>query len=66
MEDIRLVGARRLVWNPDAWQQPGTLHMYAQLLNGIIDNEEESTEARAEAAMLLKQLYAAGKRPQAV
>lgn len=63
MADFRLVGARIMAWKKDAWREPAMLAFYTRLLQGIIDEEGEAPEDRAEAAYLIKQLYAASKRP---
>ena len=64
MEDFRLVAARRLVWNKDAWREPAFLGLVIDTVKRIATDEAESPEARAEAEMLVKKLYLAGKAPK--
>lgn len=63
MNDFRLIAARQLAWDNSAWRQPGLLGLTIRALKEIVACEGESSEARAEAAMLIKKLYAAGKKP---
>jgi hypothetical protein len=60
--DIRLVNARRLTWDKDAWQAPGFVAFVARELEKILADESEPVASRAEARVLLKKLYAI-KRP---
>ncbi len=52
-----------LAWDNNAWRQPGLIGLTIRALNEIVACEGESSEARAEAAMLIKKLYASGKKP---
>ena len=60
--DIRLVNARRLTWNKDAWREPGFLGLVTRELERMICDAAEAPESRAEARVLVKKLYAI-KRP---
>lgn len=62
-DDIRLVAARRKIWDKDAWRDAGLLGLIIRNLKAITDDETEALSARAEAEMLIKKLYIAGKRP---
>jgi hypothetical protein len=64
MNDPRLVSARILVWNKDAWRNPAFLHLTIRMLEQIVNSDVESPESQAEAKMLIKQLYLAGKTPK--
>jgi hypothetical protein len=60
--DIRLVNARRLRWDKDAWQDQGFIALVISALDKLISDETECPVSRAEARMLVKKLYAI-KRP---
>ena len=64
MADIRLVTARQLLWDKEAWRQPAFLAVAIQMLGQIVEDDAESSEARNEAQMLIKKLYQAGKAPR--
>ena len=59
MEDYRLVAARRLVWNKDAWRAPAHVALAIRSLEAMLAAETLSTETRAEAEMLIRKLTAA-------
>jgi hypothetical protein len=63
MDDLRLIAARRLVWNKDAWRDPGYLALVTRWMKSIVEDEAESAKAHAEAAMLMKKLYLATNAP---
>jgi len=63
MHDFRLVAARRLRFNENAWQDQGHLWLVIHTLKQIVADVTETVVARAEAEMLIKKLYIAGKRP---
>jgi hypothetical protein len=63
MNDYRFVAARRLVWNKDAWREPALLALAIRALNQLVAGESGSPESLAEAEMLIKKLYIAGKKP---
>lgn len=54
---------RQLAWNKDAWREPARIGLAIQFLEQILASEDASPESRAEAEMLIKQLYKAGKKP---
>ncbi len=62
-QDFRLIAARQLSWDKDAWREPAYLAFVIRTLKEIAVNETESRESRAEAEMLMKKLYKAEKRP---
>lgn len=62
-DDIRLVAARRMIWDKDAWRRPGMLALLTRSMQDIVDSDDEPDIARTEAKMLIKKLYLAGKRP---
>ncbi len=64
MADIRLVTARQLLWDKEAWRQPAFLFFAIQMLDQIVENDAEAPEARNEAQVLIKKLYQAGKAPR--
>jgi hypothetical protein len=64
MADIRLVTARQLLWDKEAWRQPAFLGFAIQMLDQIVEDDAQSSEARNEAQMLIKKLYQAGKAPR--
>jgi hypothetical protein len=63
MEDYRLVAARQLRWDKEAWRKPAHLALVIRALKQIVADESESPVSRAEAEMLTKKLYMAGKEP---
>lgn len=62
-DDLRLVAARRLAWNKDAWREPALLAFVIRTLKQIVADETENPESRAEADMLIGKLNRAGKVP---
>ena len=62
--DPRLVFARRLVWDPEAWRSPGTIAFACRCLEAILEEPNTSKETLAEANMLLKQLREILVRPR--
>jgi hypothetical protein len=63
MQDFRLVAARRLTWNKDAWREPAFVALAIRGLQQIVADETESPESQAEAKMLIEKLYLARKVP---
>lgn len=61
--DIRLVVARQMVWDTEAWRRPGSIWEVICSLQQMLEVEERSNADRAEIAMLIKKLYAASKPP---
>lgn len=61
--DIRLVVARQLVWDREIWRSPGRLNLSIRLLENMQETEEMTDQQRAEVEMLIRKLYAAGKKP---
>jgi hypothetical protein len=64
MADLRLVAARQMDWDKEAWRQPASLRFIIRTLEQLAANEEENPESRIEAERLIKKLYAAGKEPR--
>jgi hypothetical protein len=62
--DIRFVYARRSLNEPEIWRRPATLAFSIEHMNAIVADETESTEKRAYAEKLWKQLCMAGKQPK--
>jgi len=63
MHDFRLVAARQLVWNKEAWRQPAYLGLVIRTLQDMLAADPEDPTMRAELESLIKRLYAAGKAP---
>ena len=63
MDDLRLVGARRMIWDEEAWRVPASIAFHIRNLNQILADDDESPESRAEAKMLIPKLHALVKRP---
>lgn len=63
-DDIRLVAARRKLWDKEPWRDPGMLALILRKLKTLADDETEPSVARAEAEMLIKKLHISGKRPK--
>lgn len=63
MDDSYFVFARKLVWNNDAWREPARIGLAISILQQILASENASHQQRAEAEMLVKKLYNAGKKP---
>jgi hypothetical protein len=66
MNDFRLVAARQLRWDKDAWRDQGHLALVIRTLEQMVADETESAETRAEAEMLIRKLRVVGKRPALV
>ena len=64
-DDYRLVAARRLAWNENAWREPARLALVISGLQAFLAEYPEETESRAEAQNLIKKLHLAGKKPAA-
>ena len=62
-DDYRLVAARRLSWNVEAWREPARLALVISGLQGFLADHPEKSVLRAEAENLLKKLRLAGKEP---
>ncbi len=63
MTDSWFVFARQLAWNKNAWREPARIGLAITVLQQILAAESASPEHRAEAEMLIKKLYLAGKKP---
>lgn len=62
-DDLRLVAARRMVWDSNAWRQPAMVALLTRRMQDIVDSNDESDVARAEAKMLIKKLHLASRKP---
>jgi hypothetical protein len=63
MDDFRLVAARRMRWNSEAWREPAQIALVIRGLEEIVYDQSETAEAQAEAKMLIAKLRSAGKEP---
>jgi hypothetical protein len=63
MEDFRLVAARQLAWDKEACRKHAYRALVIHALEGIVASDVEQPVSRAEAEMLIKKLYAVGKKP---
>jgi len=63
MGETMLIFARQLAWNENAWREPARIGLAISSMKKIIASENVSHEHRAEAEMLIKKLYLAGKKP---
>ena len=61
MQDFRLIAARQLVHDSEAWRNPGYLGLVTRTLQQMQDGEPASLETRAEIEMLIKKLRLAAK-----
>ena len=57
-QDFRLIAARRLVWDKNAWHAPAHIALVTRSLKQLMNEEDQASEALAEAAMLIKKLAA--------
>jgi hypothetical protein len=62
-DDYRLVAARKLTWNENAWREPAFLALVISGLKGFLAEGPENPDSRAEAKYLIHTLYQAGKTP---
>ena len=63
MDNHILIAARQLLWDKNAWREPGFLSFVIRTLEQIVADEDTSPAYRTEAEMLIKKLYTAGKKP---
>jgi len=63
MEDYRLVAARKLVWDKEAWRKPAVLLQAINWLEQIVADQSGTVVAHAEAQMLINKLHQAAKQP---
>ena len=61
-QDFRLIAARRLVCEKNAWQHPAYIALVTRSLTQLMDEEGRAMETLAEAAMLIKKLTASHNR----
>ena len=61
-QDFRLIAARRLVCDKNAWQQPGYIVLVIHSLKQLMNDEGRARETLAEAAMLIRKLAASHNR----
>lgn len=62
--DIRLIVARKMLWEKDLWRQPARVSSVIRALQLLVDSESEDAKDRAEAKMLIGKLYAASREPK--
>jgi hypothetical protein len=55
-QDFRLIAARRVVWDKNAWQSPAHIWLVIRSLQELMAEENRPRETLAEAAMLMKKL----------
>ena len=63
MQHFPFVPARQLLWDPNAWRKPAYLAFIIRTLEATVAEGFERPEDQAEALMLIKKLYLAGKKP---
>ena len=63
MEDFRLIAARKLIHDSEAWRNPGYLGLVTRTLQQMQDGETISAVTHAEIEMLMKKLRLAVKPP---
>ena len=61
-QDFRLIAARRLIWDKNAWQHPGHIALVTRSLKQLMDEEGRTMETLAEAEMLIRKLAARHNR----
>ena len=62
-DDYRLVAARKLDWNENAWREPARIALVISGLKTFLADNPENPVLRAEAEHLIRKLYLAGKKP---
>lgn len=63
MDDYRLVAARRLAWNEEAWREPALIYLALAGLKNIAIDETQPREVHAEVEFLIRKLHTAAKPP---
>ena len=63
MDDFRLIAARKLVCDSEAWRNPAYLNLVTRTLQQMQNGEPASTATHAEMEMLIKKLRLAVKAP---
>lgn len=62
-DDYRLVAARKLAWNENAWREPSILALAIFGLQAFLVDYPEKSDSHAEAENLIRKLHQAGKTP---
>lgn len=63
MEDVRLVYARQIAGEKDAWRRPGSIAFAVRTLEEMAACHPEGSQMRIQIEYEIKRLYAASKEP---